>query len=244
MHIESQRHIAVAGTYNVRDLGGYPSGAAHTRWRRLLRADGLHRLDAAGMAALVGEGVTTVIDLRREDETTARPNPFRGNPVVAYHNVSLFDALDPAAMTGENVLHDLYVAALTTRHGAIAEVLTLITEAPEGAVLFHCTAGKDRTGLIAALVLSLAGVEATRIVEDYALTGPMIQPLHETFIADAAARGVALNEFRALLACEPATMAATLEHLTDTHGSAEAYLLAIGLDARMIARLKARLLEA
>jgi protein-tyrosine phosphatase len=235
------RHVAVAGTFNIRDLGGYVSGEGQTRWRRLLRADGLHRLDAAGMTMLTDEGVRTVIDLRRDHELESHPNPFRDNPIVAYHNVSLFDALDPAAMTSGDVLLDLYLAALTTRHGAIAQVLTLIADAPEGIVLFHCTAGKDRTGLIAALMLALAGVEVAVIVEDYALTGPMIAPLLETFVADAVARGTDIESFRPLLACERQTMLTTLAFLIDNHGSVEDYLRSIGLGHDTIDRLRARL---
>jgi protein-tyrosine phosphatase len=241
MQPQFDRHVAVAGTFNIRDLGGYASGEGQTRWRRLLRADGLHRLDAAGMATLTGEGVRTVIDLRRDHELESHPNPFRDNPDVAYHNVSLFDALDPAGMTGGDVLLDLYLAALTTRHGPIAQALTLIADASEGIVLFHCTAGKDRTGLIAALMLALAGVETAVIAEDYALTGAMIAPLLETFVADAVARGTDIESFRPLLACDPQTMAATLAFLIDNHGSVEAYLRSIGLSDDTIDRLKARL---
>lgn len=243
MQPQFDRHVAIAGTFNIRDLGGYAACQGQTRWRRLLRADGLHRLDAAGMATLTDEGVRTVIDLRRDDERETHPNPFRNNPDVVYHNVSLFDALDPAMMTGGDVLLDLYLAALTNRHGAIAQVLTLIANAPEGIVLFHCTAGKDRTGLVAALMLALAGVETAVIVDDYALTGPMIAPLLETFIADAVARGTDIEAFRPLLACDPQTMAATLAFLIDNHGSVEAYLVSIGLDNDTIGRLKARLAE-
>ena len=91
------RHLPVKGTYNVRDLGGYAAGTGETRWRRILRADGLHRLDDAGMEALVAEGVTTVIDLRHADELATHPNPFSANPAVHYHNVSLFDRLAPVS---------------------------------------------------------------------------------------------------------------------------------------------------
>jgi protein-tyrosine phosphatase len=108
-------------------------------------------------------------------------------------------------------------------------------------VLFHCTAGKDRTGLIAALMLALAGVETAVIAEDYALTGPMIAPLLESFIADAAARGTDIEAFRPLLSCDPQTMAATLAFLIDNHGSVKAYLASIGLSDDTIDRLQARL---
>lgn len=242
MQPQFERHLAVAGTFNIRDLGGYPHASGETSWRRLLRADGLHRLDEAGMAALTDAGVTTVIDLRRDHELESHPNPFSANPAVAYHNVSLFDQLDPKAMVAD-VLGDLYLQALTTRQAAIAQILTLIADAPEGVVMFHCTAGKDRTGLVAMLMLSLAGVEQAIILEDYARTGEMIAPMIDEILADATARGVDIEAFRPLLACNPDTMAATLAHLAEHHGTVEAYLAAIGLSPETVAKLKHRLVE-
>ncbi|KKB12263.1 protein tyrosine phosphatase [Devosia geojensis] len=243
--MESQftRHLPVKGTFNIRDLGGYATAAGETRWRRVLRADGLHRIDAEGMAALIAEGVTTIIDLRHPGEVASHPNPFSINPVVAYHNVPLFEQLSPTPREGIDVLLELYRQALTHRQDAVARVLTIIAEAPpQGAVLFHCTAGKDRTGIVSALLLAVAGVEAALIVEDYALTGALIAPMIEEIVADAAARGADVEAFRPLLAADPATMAATIAHLEETYGSATAYLERIGLSADTIERLRNRLL--
>ena len=241
MQPQYTRHLPVAGTYNVRDLGGYAAANGETRWRRFLRADGLHRLDEAGMAALVGEGVTTVIDLRHADELAHQPNPFGSNPAVRYHNVSLFDQLSPTPKPGGDLLLDLYKLALAERQVAIASVLTTIAEAPEGVVLFHCTAGKDRTGIVALLLLALAGVEADVIVEDYAQTGRMIAPMVEEIIAKAVERGADVDAFRPLLASEPATMVATIAHLSEQYGSVTEYLQIIGLSDATIALLQHRL---
>lgn len=243
MHTLPERRLAIAGTYNLRDLGGYALPGGTTRWRRVLRADGLHRLDADGVGRLRQLGVTTIIDLRRDEELASQPNPFRDDTGVRYRNISLFEALAPSSMTAGNVLRDLYVQALTSRGERIVEVLTAMAEAPEGVVLFHCTAGKDRTGLIAALLLGLAGVEHATIVEDYALTKPLIAPAIEGFVADALARGADPDSFMPLLACEPETMADTLAHLGEHHGSIPAYLERIGLDRAASRRLRARIAE-
>ena len=146
-------------------------------------------------------------------------------------------------MNGGDVLLDLYLRALSERGNVIVDVLNAIADASDGVVLFHCTAGKDRTGLIAAMLLSLAGVAEDLIVEDYALTRERIAPLIADFLADAVKRGLDVEAFRPLLVCEAATMAATLAHLSSLHGSVAAYLAAVGLDPATANRLRARLQE-
>jgi protein-tyrosine phosphatase len=238
-----ERHLPIDGTFNVRDLGGYPLARGKTRWRRVLRSDGLHRLDDKGMARLLAVGVATIIDLRHDHECETQPNPFAAHPAVAYHHISLFDQLAPAAMSGRNLLYDLYIQALAHRQEAIAQVLRTVADAPGEAVLFHCTAGKDRTGIIAALLLATAGVETGVIVEDYALTKARIAPMISDFLDAAAARGTDIETIRPLLACEPETMAETIAYLIETYSSVESYLAAIGLSSVTIARLKTRLVE-
>jgi protein-tyrosine phosphatase len=242
MSTQFERHLPVKGTFNVRDLGGYPTPAGSTQWRRILRSDGLHRLDDEGMGALIEAGVTTVIDLRHEGELATQPNPFSANPRVVYHNVSLFDQLAPNAEHTGDALYSLYTQALAERQDAIRQVLTIIADAPEGTVLFHCTAGKDRTGIVAALTLAIAGVETALILEDYALTKTMIAPMIQDILDSATARGINVSAMMPLLGCEPETMSATITHLGETYGTVEAYLKLIGMPDETIARLRARLM--
>lgn len=241
MDMHPNRHLPVEGTFNIRDLGGYMAGERETLWRRILRADGLHRLTEAGRDRLVGEGVRTVIDLRRPAELEAQPNPFAMDERVRYMNVSLFENLAPTYGPQIDTLHALYVRALQERAEAIAAILSMVAEADEGAVLFHCTAGKDRTGLIAALLLGNAGVSEDQIIADYALTGRMIAPLLDEILAHAAIQGMAEDTMRPLLACAPETMRATLDHIADGHGSIAGYLNTLGLGDTVAARLKSRL---
>ena len=158
------RILSVPGAYNIRDLGGYPGTQGSTRWRSILRADSLHRLDGPAMDQLHAMGLTTVIDLRHAAEHARFPNPFADHPAVIYLQIPLFESLRiPHDIPEDQVLRTLYTQALDKRHDAIARTLTAIAEAPDGAVMFHCTAGKDRTGLIAALLLALGGVDAETI---------------------------------------------------------------------------------
>lgn len=238
-----QRHLRLSGALNVRDLGGYATAdGGTTQWGRVLRAASLHRLGAAEMALLAERGLATVIDLRRAGELQEAPNPFSRGEGVAYHHVSLFDRLAPLEMVGSpNLLLDLYKVALGERGAEFASVLNLIAEAPEGAVLFHCTAGKDRTGLIAAILLLVAGVDRDVILEDYAMTGPLIAPMLDELVEHARARGLDVDGFRQLLTCEPATMAGALDELDAVHGGVEAYLASIGVGDETVAKLRARL---
>tara|TARA_R110002020_G_scaffold14693_6_gene52161 strand:- start:609 stop:1340 length:732 start_codon:yes stop_codon:yes gene_type:complete len=240
--MQPQRRLSIKGTYNMRDLGGYAIAGGETRWGRLLRADALHRIDAEGMQAMVACGIVTVIDLRNGDELIHQPNPFTGHPSVTYHNVALLDGLAPALMREGDVLLDLYRLALTHRQPAIAQVLQIIADAPRGAVLFHCTAGKDRTGIIAALLLSLADVDPRLIVEDYALSEGDLAPIMAEITAGAVARGADPVSFQRLLASAPATMTATLAFIGTEFGSVPAYIRHIGLDDATMARLRNRLL--
>ncbi|MCD2172096.1 tyrosine-protein phosphatase [Rhizobium sp. C4] len=241
MGMHPNRHLPIDGTFNIRDLGGYSAGAAETLWRRILRADGLHRITEAGRDTLVSEGVRTVIDLRRPAELEAQPNPFAADTRVRYVNVSLFENLAPTYGPQIDTLHALYVRALEERMEVIASILTVIAEAEAGAVLFHCTAGKDRTGLIAALLLVNAGVADDDIIADYALTGRMIAPLLEDILAHAAEQGMDEEAMRPLLACAPETMRATLAHIGERHGSIAHYLNALGLGDAVAGRLKSKL---
>ena len=236
MNATFERHLPVEGTYNIRDLGGYAAVGGETRWRQILRADALHRLDEAGVAKLVDAGVRTVIDLRHDHELTKAPNPFARIGEVNYVNISLFEQLTPPGAVDEqgrvtNVLLELYKMALAQRQEAIRQV-------------FHCTAGKDRTGIIAALLLAAHGVDAPTIREDYAVTASLIAPMVDELIHDAEARGADVEAFRHLLASTPETMSAFLIHLDETYGGADSYLELAGLSAGQRARLRDRFIAA
>ena len=248
MNASYDRHLPIEGTYNIRDLGGYAARDGQTRWRQILRADTLHRLRDAGVAQLVDQGVRTVIDLRHEHELSTAANPLSRSPDVAYRNISLFDQLTPPGAGSDperptNVLLELYKLALAERQTAIRDVFATMADAPEGLVLFHCTAGKDRTGIIAALLLAAHGVDRQTIEQDYAVTARMIAPMIEELIAGAMARGADIESFKLLLGSEPETMAAFLDHLELAYGGAEAYLECAGVTAEQRARLRTRFVE-
>lgn len=246
---KDDRHLALSGAYNVRDLGGYRTRAGDlTLRRRLLRADSPHRLTSGDLDLLLGTGLRTVIDLRAPHELAGAPNPLGVIASLDYLHLPLFDALAPANVhegaTGPDPLPDFYARTLSTRAEALREVMQAITEAPPGAVMFHCTAGKDRTGVIAALLLGNADVRDADIVADYARTERHIAPLVAEFLERARVNGTDVDAYGRALRSRPETMRRVLADIARTYGTVPDYLAGIGLDSEQRARLAARLLAA
>lgn len=242
------RFLQLHGAHNVRDLGGCPllSGGA-TRWRSVLRGDSLLHLVPEAQARLVELGLRTVIDLRTSRELERNPNPFAGHPQIAYHNISLFSALAPVqVLIADGKPYDLparYRQAVDFCQKQIAEVITSVAEAREGAVLFHCSVGKDRTGVIAAILLSYVGVAPETVIGDYALSASA-EALLMKYREKSLAQGVAPDLTEASLACEPQTMRDMLLHIEAEHGGAANYLAKIGLRDGVLSKLRARLVAA
>jgi protein-tyrosine phosphatase len=224
---------------NARDLGGYPTlDGAVTRRRSLLRADDLAQLSAEGLAALDAYGVETVLDLRWPEEMRAAPNPVPdGLPHVSYAAVSLL-ADSPAqwgALGGYCAKEQWKCTVLERLRPQLRAALAVIAAARPGPLLFHCVAGKDRTGVIAALLLALADVQPDAIAADYAASTDNLRDgyLQRYRDGDPAAIIEAVR-------CPQQAVHNMLEYLRRA-GGIRAYLAAIGLTAAEIARLRARL---
>lgn len=243
------RHLPLRGTYNLRDLGGYQTVQGQTTiWGRFLRADSLHRLEDGEAERLYEFGLRRVIDLRTPDEIAQAPNPFEAFADVRFSNQPMFDDLSPEALSktrkeGDDPLLSFYLTAIQTRGAAISAIMEELASEQEGAVLFNCTAGKDRTGIIAALLLGLAEVPQHQIVEDYTLTNTLIPDLVAEFLALSRARGGDTKSYAKLLESPDHTMINTLEQIQTSHGSVADYLGSVGLAQADIDRLRARLLR-
>lgn len=238
------RALDIPGALNIRDLGGLPTSTGYTRFGAHYRADSLHNLPAESVARLIDEAnVRLVIDLRSTAEADAAPNLLAAH--AAYHHVPVFDMPSGSGSGPVSIaLVDLYQLFLKMGAPAFARAATLIAQAPaDGAVLFHCTVGKDRTGLLAALLLSLAGVNDAAIAEDYSLSAANIAPILPAMRAQMAAIGVQIDEasFAQLMASDRETMLATLAHLRAVHGGAGGYLRSAGLNEDVLQALAARL---
>jgi protein-tyrosine phosphatase len=229
-----ERHLRLAGTRNLRDIGGYPAGAGRqTRWRTLFRADALDQLPADSQAALVGLGVRQAIDLRFASEIEAWPSVFRDSPAVRYVSLPLHE--DRPAPPGG--LAAVYREIIDTRGAQFAAVGHALLEPGGLPAVVGCAGGIDRTGLTIALILLAVGVPADVVAADYGLSA--------TCFADDG-RGSGLSDWRngpVRIDCFPEYMLAALDHLATRHGGAKAFLARHGLAAADIARLRELLTE-
>ncbi|MBB3995385.1 protein-tyrosine phosphatase [Sulfitobacter undariae] len=242
------RQLTVRGAYNIRDLGGYTTAqGTPVPWRNFLRADCLHRLDKGEPERLHFEGLCMVVDLRTAREVRDAPSCLEGMRGVDWVNLPLFDALSPAALAevdvpeGGHPLLTMYITAVETRAEAITNILNRIAQVEQGTVLFNCTAGKDRTGVIAALLLGLAGVSHSDIITDYALTESLIPELVSEFLSLSRSNGGDVQAYATLLESPADAMAGLLAHLDANYGSVTGYLDHIGVPLETLSRLQDRL---
>lgn len=209
-----------------------------TNWRGVVRADNLNKLVAAGVAALVAYGIRTVIDLRDPRELEQFPDPLAAAPPegVAFINVPLISEANWEAIKNP-ALAEGYVTTARLSHANIATAIAAVADASPGGVVIHCHAGKERTGIVAALLLSLAGVPDEAVAEDWTASDAYLQPLYEEWLASETDPSI-----RAKRAAGFVTRA---EHILDvlaytrqSHGSLEEYLLAGGVRTAQLDRVR------
>lgn len=235
--MRANQPLPLDSVWNVRDLGGYPtSDGGVTAPHRFLRSATLHEITPEDQQALYDYGVRLVVDLRSLFELGEAPNPMRGYRDVAYCNVPLDDEIQAEGLEGHfpDNMGEMYVRLLDHNQAAMARVLTLLSAAP-GCALFHCTAGKDRTGVIAMLLLDAAGVEEDVIIADYAATEGYMQGMFAVQRAMLDRMGVSYPE--SIFQSQPTFLRLALDHLRARYGTALAYFRAIGLEEQTVAHL-------
>ena len=252
------RRLDLEGPVNFRDLGGYEAADGRTvRRRHLFRSDALFRLTEADAAQVRSLGVTTLIDFRTPDEL--EQHGFGGMDHLDAEHLHLptidttrrvLDLTDDEAQEVARALvtaADAYMMMLDRGSNAYAEALRVVA-ASEAPVVFFCAAGKDRTGVFAAIVLGLLGVSDEDIVTDYALTHEVIEKIHilrtSTSSEEANER---MSSYAHLIGEDlrnayPASMQATIERLRERYGDWEGYATEIGVGPDVLEQLRARLL--
>src|SRR5581483_4154843 len=238
--------LRLEGMFNLRDLGGYATrDGGRTRTGRLFRADALAHLPDPDLTALAQLGLGLVCDLRSPQEVERYPDRLPPgvrhlhNPMRLDVNV-MGDYRRPDFDWDAFRLEQLFIQMLEQSGGTVRQVFAHLAEVGSYPYLFHCAAGKDRTGVVAALLLRTAGVPDETIVADFALSDGHILPKLPEFRARGRERGVDLERAEPLFRAPAAAMTATLAHLDDRYGSTAGYLAAIGVPDAEIAAFRAQ----
>jgi protein tyrosine/serine phosphatase len=242
--LDERRLLHWEGCPNARELGGYATeDGRETQWGRIFRSDNPFDLTEAGRQALLDSGVATIIDLRRGGEVDEYPSPFVGHPHVLYRHISFIDdALGDAP--DDLSMAEAYLHLLEHHRAGVAAILTAIARAQSGPVLIHCHGGKDRTGMISALLLRLVGVPINTVDEDYALTESLMTDKDRDWIESASTPEERHERRRMMETYAPRgeVMDQVLRVLEERHGGAEGYMRWAGVEGEDIERLRERLL--
>jgi protein-tyrosine phosphatase len=243
------RSVALTGVFNFRDLGGYRTGDGRTvRWHTLFRADGLDRLTPGDVEVLRPYGLRTVVDLRMAHELEDKGRfPVDTYPVT-FHHLSVMDKTwDREAAAREDLpaadfLHARYTEMLAEAGPRYADALRLLATADALPAVFHCAAGKDRTGLLAMLVLGAIGVGHDDIVEDYGLTSATMDAFRANAATDPLVAAGLANTPVMFFAADPVAMSRVLTDIEAVHGSVRSYVRTLGIDDDVVTALEANLL--
>lgn len=258
--------IEFDGLANLRDVGGIPTvDGGSIRPGRLLRSDNLQDLSPTDLDRLAALNVTDVVDLRSDYEVAQEgPGPLAATQ-VAVHQFSMFREwragvgedkpdvrtevlpeqalpwvdLEPSVELGHPVA-STYFSYLTDRPDSVLAALRTIGEAP-GATLVHCAAGKDRTGMIVALALSLVGAERGAVVADYAASSERMEAILDRLLASKTYYDNLADRPMSSHLTHPETMVAFFDHVDEAHGGVEPLLESIGWTRDDTVRLRAKL---
>jgi protein tyrosine/serine phosphatase len=246
------RDLTWDGCLNVRELGGLPTaGGGETRTGSIVRADSVHQLSQEGWQALVEHGIRTVIDLRgdheREDDPPAELPvhvvhvPFMEASEAEWEEIG--EEIEAAAAAAPDVAastRDVYLIFLERFEANVARAVRAVADAPAGGIVIHCVGGKDRTGLLSAFLLRLAGVDDATIAADYALSEERLRPRHEAWF-EAAETDAERRRLERIAQTPPEAITGVFDELERRYGSIEGYLRAAGVDDEDLARARSRL---
>lgn len=242
------RDLAWGGLLNARDLGGHATeDGSETRCGSIVRADSVRQLTDEGWRAVVDSGVRTIVDLRSNEELAE--DPPAELPVEVIH-VPFFDnrsevfaqaeEASARAATHADATRDVYLIFLEHFRPNVAAAIRAVAGAPEGGVVVHCHGGKDRTGLVSAFLLRLAGVPIAEVAADYSISEERLRTRHEEWFAQAA-DDAELERLQRISKTPASTMIDVLEELEQRYGSIAGYLRAGGATDEELERARARL---
>lgn len=242
---DRRRVVDLDAVHNFRDLGGYRTGDGRTiGWGRLFRADGLYRLTDDDLDIVDALGIRTVVDLRSTEELEQHGRfPLERHP-IAFHHLPIIDAtwmkseIPDVDDTDEGAVEFLtwaYRDMLVQGADRFAHAFKVLAVPGAAPAVFHCAAGKDRTGVLSALILGGLGVDHETIVADYALTEAAMARMRVWVLANHPEMAQRMGETPSfMLASNPAAMRNILQELVDDHGSVRGYLSTIGIGEALL----------
>jgi len=245
---DPRRLVSLDAVHNFRDLGGYRTDDGRTiGWGRLFRADGLYRLTADDLDVVDALGIQTVVDLRSGPEFDQHGRfPLERYP-VAFHHLPIIDSTWMASEIPDvDDTEDGAIEFLTWAYGDMlaqgadrfAHAFGLLAVPGSGPAVFHCAAGKDRTGVLAALILGGLGVDHDTIVEDYGLTQAAMVRMRAWVMTNHPEMAERMGETPAfMLAANPQAMRNVLDQMVVDHGSVRGYLSSIGIGSAVLAEM-------
>jgi protein-tyrosine phosphatase len=247
--VVAERRVPFTGITNLRDLGGVPTASgAVTRWGQVFRADALHKLTADDLVAFRDLGVVTVYDLRGDVERTEFPGPVASLhvPIVGRPRDVVPPPPPPEMSTrdGEEMLRDMYVGALVHSAAEIGGILGALADPARTPAVFHCHGGKDRTGIVAAVLLLALGVDREAVLDDYEATSRYRQVEHQQdSLATMLQAGMTPEAAAGVLGTPRWAMAAAVDALVARPGGVEAFLTGpAGIEPSALADLRRHLL--
>jgi protein-tyrosine phosphatase len=232
------RRIELPGLFNLRDLGGYPTECGELPWRTLFRSDALHQVEAEGLAALAGLNLRTIVDLRTHMEAELGPSPLDRLNARHVHVSILGGDLENLPLE----LDAIYAYIVAERGTAIVNAIRPLCSAGAFPALVHCSAGKDRTGIVIAMILSVLGVPGEVIAADYSLSAGYLDPARTAAIGQLqVSTGLGEKLTSELILSPPQLIMNVLTSVRAAHGSVSGYLRGHGLHESDLAALRAAL---
>lgn len=230
------RRFKFEKVFNLRELGGYPTIEGITKEKVFLRSDSITYLTQDEIEQLKAYGLKRVIDLRHANEIAVEADPFATEKDVLYQNYT-FDALQSHSIEELNEwqLSKLYIKMAENQEFIQSVFKALAQE--EGVVLFHCSAGKDRTGVIASILLKLVGVDLYDIVSDYQVSKTYLYPKYHQMVNNPNIMYASLYDSK------PETMFEFMEYLDTNYENIEAYLISKGISENEILKIKDKFLD-
>ena len=245
------RRLPVDGMCNIRELGGFSTAdGTPTNYRRFVRCEVPRFITRKGLSFLQEYGVRASIDLRGARELGRLPSPLSSEPWVKYLHAPVYNeqvAAGSAVKRPNRFVKwpEMYIEMADQHMDWVKRVFELLANAcGEGAVMFNCTTGKDRTGIISALLLGLAGVHHADIIADYCVSEVYMRPVYMELLKtmppsvnpDGSTSPLTVDD--PFFKTAPENMAALLEHLDSEYGGIYPYLTRCGLSEDTLSTLK------